>query len=104
IGDTKKVSAFEVWLFDKNDIQTVTKVFMSPHALRDEAIRQRLQAKGEFVSASSGAETTLETETLRMVARVVDMEFGHGALPDESFFDRFIIELNIWQKPASAAM
>ncbi|MCE1255772.1 MAG: hypothetical protein LWX83_19755, partial [Anaerolineae bacterium] len=32
VGDPKKVSAFEVWLFDKNDIQTVTKVLMSEHA------------------------------------------------------------------------
>ncbi|MBE0696673.1 MAG: hypothetical protein IH586_07100, partial [Anaerolineaceae bacterium] len=28
VGDPKKVTAFEVWLFDKNDIQTVTKVLM----------------------------------------------------------------------------
>jgi hypothetical protein len=32
VGDPKKVTAFEVWLFDKNDIQTVTKVLMSAHA------------------------------------------------------------------------
>jgi len=25
VGVPKKVTAFEVWLFDKNDIQTVTK-------------------------------------------------------------------------------
>ncbi|NJD60176.1 MAG: hypothetical protein FIA98_12345, partial [Anaerolineae bacterium] len=32
VGVPKKVTAFEVWLFDKNDIQTVTKVLMSDHA------------------------------------------------------------------------
>ena len=42
VGDPKKVTAFEVWLFDKNDIQTVTKVLMSEHAFNDAAIRQRL--------------------------------------------------------------
>jgi hypothetical protein len=25
VGEPKKISAFDVWLFDKNDIQTVTK-------------------------------------------------------------------------------
>ncbi|HEX9017899.1 MAG TPA: hypothetical protein VF806_01860, partial [Anaerolineaceae bacterium] len=35
VGDPKKVTAFEVWLFDKNDIQTVTKVLMSEHAFND---------------------------------------------------------------------
>ena len=33
-GEPKKVQAFEVWLFDKNDIQTVTKVLMSPACLQ----------------------------------------------------------------------
>ena len=34
IGDADQVTAFEVWLFDKNDIQTVTKEVMSAHAMR----------------------------------------------------------------------
>ena len=28
VGDPKNISSFEVWLFDKNDIQTVTKVII----------------------------------------------------------------------------
>jgi hypothetical protein len=39
------VTAFEAWLFDKNDIQTVTKVIMSAHAFSDDATKQRLAAK-----------------------------------------------------------
>ena len=46
VGDPKKVTAFEVWLFDKNDIQTVTKVLMSAHAFLDEATRLRLACQG----------------------------------------------------------
>jgi hypothetical protein len=98
VGDPKKVSAFEVWVFDKNDIQTVTKVLMSAHAFLDDASRQRLTAKGEPVLAESGTETVLETQTLRLVARVVDMGYGEGALPDSSFFDRLILELAVWSK------
>jgi hypothetical protein len=33
-----------------------------------------------------------------MVARVVDMGYGDGALPSESYFDRFILELAVWNK------
>ncbi len=68
VGDHKKVTAFEVWLFDKNDIQTVTKVLMSAHAFNDGTIRQRLEAKGEPVLVESGIETVLETQTLQLVA------------------------------------
>jgi hypothetical protein len=98
VGDPKKVTAFEVWLFDKNDIQTVTKVLMSQHAFDDEATRQRLSAKGEPVTAEAGREMILETATLRLQARVVDMSYGSGALPPESFFERMTLELVAWPK------
>jgi hypothetical protein len=98
VGDPKKVTAFEVWLFDKNDIQTVTKGLMSRHAFNDETIRQRLAAKGEPVPADPGHEMVLETATLRLTARVVDMSYGMGALPPESYFERMTLELVAWSK------
>lgn len=98
VGEPKKVTAFEVWLFDKNDIQTVTKVLMSTHAFNDAEIRQKLEAKGEPVLAEPGSQAILETATLRLVARIVDLTYGEGALPDQSFFDGMVLELAIWQK------
>jgi hypothetical protein len=99
VGDPKKVTAFEVWLFDKNDIRTVTKVMMSEHAFRDEALKSRLAAKGEPVQAASGDTISLETATLVVTARVVDMAYGGGALPPHSFFERLTIELAAFKKP-----
>lgn len=103
VGDPKKVTAFEVWLFDKNDIQTVTKVLMSAHAFNDPAISQRLASKGEPVSAEPGKRMVLETATLQLEARVVNMNYGQGALPQNSFFDQMTLELAIWPKPAPRA-
>ncbi|HVN53890.1 MAG TPA: hypothetical protein VMT46_06125, partial [Anaerolineaceae bacterium] len=71
VGDPKKVTAFEVWLFDKNDIQTVTKVLMSQHAINDPTISARLESKGEPVLAEPGKRIVLETATLQLEARVV---------------------------------
>jgi hypothetical protein len=102
VGDPKKVTAFEVWLFDKNDIRTVTKVLMSEHAFRDEALKSRLAAKGEPVQAMPGDTVTLETATLIVTARVVDMAYGGGALPPNSFFERITIELAAFKKPNGA--
>ncbi len=101
VGDPKKVTAFEVWLFDKNDIQTVTKVLMSAHAFEDQSIRQRLESKGEPILAEAGKHILLETATLRLEARVVDMNYGSGALPVNSFFDRLTLELSVWPKAAA---
>ena len=98
VGEPKKVQAFEVWLFDKNDIQTVTKVLMSPHAFNDVATFQRLQAKGEPFMVEKGKQVVLETAALQLVATVSDMEFGQGALPEESYFDRLTLEIAVWPK------
>jgi hypothetical protein len=100
VGDPKKVTAFEVWLFDKNDIQTVTKVLMSAHAFNDETTLQRLSAKGEPVLAEPGSQAILDTATLKLSARIVDMNYGEGALPENSFFDSLILEIAVWQKQA----
>jgi hypothetical protein len=100
VGDPKKVSAFEVWMFDKNDIQTVTKVLMSEHAYNDPATFQRLQAKGEPIMVERGQKVTLETATLQMIATISEIDYGQGALPTGSFFNRVTLELAIWQKSA----
>jgi hypothetical protein len=98
VGDPKKVTAFEVWLFDKNDIQTVTKVLMSQHAFNDPSINQRLASKGEPVLVEPGKTIILETATLQLQARVVTMNYGQGALPANSFFDQMTLELAVWPK------
>ncbi|MFC2053694.1 hypothetical protein ACFLV7_05270 [Chloroflexota bacterium] len=98
VGEPKKVTAFEVWLFDKNDIQTVTKVLMSAHAFGEDQLRQQLAAKGEPVLSELNGETVLETQTLKLVARVVDMAYGDGAMPSESYFERLVLELEVTQK------
>ena len=97
-SDFEQVSAFEVWMFDKNDIQTVTKVLMSEHTFNDPTAFQRLQSKGEPIVVTNGQKITLETATLQMIATVADIEYAQGGLPENSFFDRVTLELAIWQK------
>lgn len=98
IGDPKKVTAFEVWLFDKNDIRTVTKVIMSNHAFHDDALRAKLAPKGEAMLAQPGETIVLETASLIINARIVEMEYGAGELPPQSFFGRLVVELATWAK------
>jgi hypothetical protein len=97
VGEPKKVSAFEVWLFDKNDIQTVTKVLLSSYAHQDQETLNRLATKGDPVLAENGELFELTTESLRLEARIVDITFGEGALPSGSYFERMAIELRVWK-------
>jgi LPXTG-motif cell wall-anchored protein len=106
IGATapKNVTAFEVWLFDKNDIRTITKVIMSDHAFFDDALKAKLAPKGEPVLARESETIVLETATLIINAEITEMDYGAAAeLPDASYFERFTIELSAWAKEGDAA-
>jgi len=98
VGDPKKVTALEVWLFDKNDIKTATKVLMSSHAFEDAGLRSRLEAKGELVQLEPQKQIILETAALQLLVTVNDLEYGVGAMPPESYFERVTLELAIWPK------
>jgi hypothetical protein len=98
VGEPKKVTAFEVWLFDKNDIQTVTKILMSAHAFNDVATFQRLQAKGEPFMVGRGQQVVLETVALQLVMTPTELDYGQGALPEDSYFERLSLEIVIWPK------
>jgi len=98
VGDPKKVTALEIWLFDKNDIKTATKVLMSQHAFNDLGIRAKLEPKGELVQVEPQAQILLETATLQLLATVVGLEYGTGPMPGNSYFDRITLELAIWPR------
>jgi hypothetical protein len=98
VGEPKKISAFDIWLFDKNDIQTVTKVLMSKHSYEDPTTLQRLEIRGEPILAEPDGQFVLETATLRLEGRIVDVMYGDMPLPEDSYFQRSTVELAIYRK------
>ncbi|MCC6299711.1 MAG: hypothetical protein IT314_10460 [Anaerolineales bacterium] len=98
VGEPKKVTALEIWLFEENDIKTATKVLMSEHAFNDPTIRGRLEPKGDLISIKRGDEVLLETANLQLLATVIDLEYGMGSLPANSYFQRVTLEFAIWPR------
>lgn len=94
----KNVTAFEIWLFDKNDIRTVTKVIMSEHAFNDEGIKAKLAPKGEPVLARENETIVLETATLIINAEITSMAYDPTAMPPESVFANLQAEISAWAK------
>jgi hypothetical protein len=96
-GVPDKITAFEVWLFDKTDpdrVQTVTKVLMSEHAYGDEALRGKMKDRGEAVLVERGKSIDIEAVGLQLRAQIVDFAYGVSPdLPPNSFFERLTTEL-----------
>jgi hypothetical protein len=92
----RKVMAFEVWLFDTNETMTQTKVLASSYAFSDPVIRLRLAKKGDLIRAQKGRQLVLETQSLQVIARALDVSYGVDVeAPKESFFDQIKIELSV---------
>jgi hypothetical protein len=97
-GTPRKVVAFEVWLFDKPNTRTVTKVLMSDFANSNEALRNKLLSRGEPVLAMPGGTFTLETPALVVDGQIVEMEYGEGT-PAYGYFNTLKVTLIARRKP-----
>lgn len=98
-GSPRKITAFEVWLFDKSDIRTITKIGLSNHAYNNDVIRAKLQSKGDAVLAGDGEVIALETKDLIINAKISGLQYGDDpGLPQNSYFNHFTIELSAWAK------
>jgi hypothetical protein len=98
-GKPDKVTAFDLWLFDKIDVRTVTTILMSEYAFNDQALRSRLAQKGELTLAEKGKHIILETATLHVDASIVDLVYASTpGLPANSHFQKLIVQLEPVQK------
>jgi len=79
IGDPERVTAFEIWLFDKDDVRTETRVLMSERAFGDDALRSKLANKGEVVQVEEGQIVSLETANLRLDATLIELLYESGS-------------------------
>ena len=99
IGETlnntepKAVTAFEVWLFDKDDIHTATWYLMSDFALSNDGIRQRLEQRGKCDRIRRGDLYTLETETLIVEIKILELEYGNEMEEKNSYFNNVVFDV-----------
>lgn len=105
VGDSQELAAVEVWLFDKEDfVRTITKIFASPHAYSDPAIRSELDPKVEnpdtdIIMIQPGATLSLQSKTLLVQAKIADVVPGNIAgLPPNSHYQEMRIQMQAWQK------
>jgi len=99
MGEPGRFTAFDIWLFDKLDARTETKVLLSERAFADQALRDRLADRGEPVLAEPGQVVTLDTENLKLAATIT--ELGYEGASDSGVFARLATRLEIVPKGRS---
>jgi hypothetical protein len=103
VGGQKKVTAFEIWLFDRKPSRTSTVVLMSRHAFQRDDLRASLAPRGKPVLAEEGADFWLETPGLQLRVVIRDLRYGKGPLPEQSFFESLTLQMEVWAKTVKPA-
>jgi hypothetical protein len=92
----KQPIAFDVGLFDKTDITTLSRVVMTEHAYQDETLRASVEANphAEAILAEPGATFTMTSTAMRVEAKIEDMEYsGENG---NAYFNRLTVSLAIF--------
>ncbi len=95
---SKQAAAIEVWLFDKNDIRTVTYMLLSEANPNEIVFTTKAGQKNKPIAISPGAETTIETTTLRMKVKVAELVYAHNTSRPRNAFNRLTLKLGVWRK------
>jgi hypothetical protein len=96
VGEPKKVTAFEIWLFDRGESKSSTTVLMSPYAFGKEDLKASLSPRGKPLLAAAGSDFWMETQNLQLRVLIREIQFGKEPLPENSYFDRMMLQLEVW--------
>lgn len=94
----KRPTAFDIWLFDKNEINTRSMILMSHNAYENELLRAQFEMKGKPVLAEIGKEIDIQTDHLLMRVRILDMICAQNEPGRCEYFQRLSLDVNIWKQ------
>lgn len=93
-----QVYALKIWLFDPTDARTDTKILMSRATFEDEGTKSRLELKGEPLLLQQGGEFSLETISLELSCKSLEVKYLEGGVPPQSYFKRVKLRLRARKK------
>jgi len=93
----KRPTAFDVWLFDKNEINTRSAILMSHNAFDNDLLRIQFEVKGKPILAEIGKEIEIGTDHLTMRIRVLDMICAQNEPGRCEYFQRLSLDVSIWE-------
>jgi hypothetical protein len=93
-SNSGQVMDFDVWVFDKTDINTYSRIVMTEKAYNDEALRARVATNplAEAVLAKQGEKAIIESKTMRIEVNMVEVEFDET----NTFFNKFVTKMDIF--------
>ncbi len=92
-----KVAAISVFLFDKSDFQSTTKVLMTDYAFQDQMIKDRLKNRGDARRAENGV-LQIMTSTMRVEVEISNLDFAPIGNQPHGYFEKVNFEFRVYRK------
>lgn len=99
--EPKAVTAFEAWLFDRQDTVTPTVFLLSDYAYRQPEMLERLKNKGQFELMQVGKKIEVETFALKMTLTISEIIYGTESSDPRSYFDKVVFDVKVTRKEAN---
>lgn len=96
--EPKAVTAFEAWLFDRQDTVTPTVFLLSDYAYRQPEMLERLKNKGQFELMQVGKKVEIETYALKMTLTISEIIYGSESSDPKSYFDKVVFDVKVTRK------
>lgn len=102
LDSPSRVSAISLWVFDKNDFQSTTKVLMTDYAWNDPITRSKLKARGDAVEAMDGGVVEILTSMLRVEIQVHDLVLNTDNNPPAGYFQSVTLTFTVYRRQPAA--
>jgi hypothetical protein len=102
VDSPARVSALSLWVFDKNDFQSTTKVLMTDFAWNDPVIRGKLKSRGDAVLAVNNGVVEILTTMLRVEVQVKDLVLNSDNNPPQGYFQNVSLTFTVYKRQAGA--
>ena len=98
--EPKAVTAFEAWLFDRQDTTTPTFFMLSEYAYQQPEMLERLKNKGQYDVIKVGQSYIIETFALKMTLTILEIVYGTESSDSRSYFDRVVFDVEVVRRKA----
>jgi hypothetical protein len=98
-----KFAVLLVWVFDKLDFQSTTKVLMTDYAYNDSAIKDKLKVRGDLILARNGT-FEIVTQSMRVEIEVSGLDFAPVGNEPHGYFENADIQFRVYRRPPGAAL
>ncbi|GEM_PF-1459486 len=95
--EPRAVTAFEIWLFDRDDVQTPTHFLLSDFAFSNAEMLERLKNKGRFDLIEANREYEVLAQSLKMIVTVKEIDYGAEGSNRKSYFNKVTFDVRVWQ-------